>query len=82
MQGKTWLYFLGFLITIFIGIVIYDNQESIHWTVLQKEGLAPLNQSAPSIIPHIPFAFTNVIMLIIVLVIIVGIFIGIYSRFS
>ena len=78
MNGKTWLGFLLILILVFVGIVIYDNQEEVHWAVLQKEGLAPLNQSAPSVIPHIPYQFSNLIFLVIALIIIFGIFVGIY----
>lgn len=78
MNGKSWLAFLVILIIAFLGIVIYDNQESMHWAVLQNEGLVPLNQSAPSIIPHIPYQFSNLIFLVIALIIIFGVFVGIY----
>ena len=78
MNGKTWLIFFTILILLFVGIVVYDNQVSIHWSVLKKEGLVPVNQSAPSIIPSIPYQFVNIIFLIVALIIIFGIFVGIY----
>ena len=78
MSGKAWLTFFVFLIIAFIGIVVYDNQESIHWSVLQQEGLVPVNQTAPSIIPAIPYQFVNIIFLIVAIIIIVAIFVGIY----
>ena len=78
MSGKAWLTFFVFLIIAFIGIVVYDNQESIHWSVLQQEGLVPVNQTAPSIIPAIPYQFVNIIFLIVAILIIVAIFVGIY----
>ena len=78
MTGKAWLTFFVFLIIAFIGIVVYDNQESIHWSILKQEGLVPVNQTAPSIIPAIPYQFVNIIFLIVAIIIIVAIFVGIY----
>ena len=78
MEGKNWLGFIVFIIIVFLGLVIYDNQESIHWSVLKQEGLVPANSTAPSIIPHIPYQFVNILVLVFGVLIIVGIFVGIY----
>ena len=82
MSGKAWMVVILFLISLFIGVVIYDNYESIQWAQLQHKGLANNNTSAPQIIPHIPYQFANIIMLIVVMIIMVGIFVGIYEHIT
>jgi uncharacterized membrane protein (DUF106 family) len=68
MKGWQWLLFVSFVISIFVGLLIYDNYEGNHYR--------ELNLSFKPIIPSIPFYFENVIFVIVVILIIFGIFIG------
>ena len=49
MSGKAWLTFFVFLIIAFIGLVVYDNQESIHWSILNK-----YLRNQPDMLFHLP----------------------------
>lgn len=78
MSGKAWLVFLMFLISVFVGLLIYDNYESNHPDVVNNTTIIkPTN-----IIPTIPFYFENIIFVIVVIVIIFGVFVGLlnYAR--
>ncbi len=78
---KTTLGLIIFFVLIFIGILVYDNYQYVNWNTLQKEGLAPLNRTAPQILPSIPYQFMNIIFVIIVIVFVVGLLIGVGNYF-
>lgn len=72
------LTFIMFVIVVLVGIAIWDN----YLKFLYANNVNTVNKTAPTIIPSIPYQFTNLIILIVGLVLMIAVIVGLIKYFS
>ncbi len=76
------LIFIMFIISLFAGLEIYNNQEYNSFIEKQHLGLIGANETYHSLIPAIPSVFQGIILIVVVIVILFLVFIGLYEHFT
>ena len=80
--GSIILIFVMFGITVFVGLIVYDNMAYNNFLEKQNLGLISQNATWQGVLPSIPSAFQGRLLIVIFVVILFLIFVGIYEHYS